>query len=72
MYKHGRGIAKDPVEAHFWYALAASQKCDDEDPIHGIAVRNRDDLETTLAASQVEDNERRVRDWKAKPRTENQ
>jgi hypothetical protein len=67
MYKHGRGIAKDPVEAHFWYALAASRPGAED--VQGIAVKNRDELAATLTASQLEENERRVKAWKPAAQT---
>jgi hypothetical protein len=63
MYKHGRGTVKDVVEAHFWYALAAGSKALEPD-VHGIAMKNRDEMAAQLSASQVAENERRVQEWK--------
>ncbi len=62
MYKHGRGVAQDYVEAHFCYSIAASGAVAGE--VRGIAAKNRDELAAKITAAQLAENERRAREWK--------
>ncbi|HRW65584.1 MAG TPA: tetratricopeptide repeat protein [Candidatus Competibacter sp.] len=58
MYEQGEGVPADKVEAYFWYALADSQG-------DGQAPQAKRDIAEKMSAAQIEEAERRLKEFKA-------
>lgn len=56
IYERGEGVGKDDVQAHVWYALSAASG--DEQ-----ATRKKAMLETSMSSGQMEEAERREKEW---------
>ena len=58
MYEQGQGMKADYVQAYFWYALADTQG-------DSQAPQAKQDIAKKMTPAQIEDAERRVREFKA-------
>jgi len=62
MYRSGRGVEQDDVQAYLWYELAASRE-------HAFGARSRDRTANRLTPEQVAEAQRLAREWdEAHPR----
>jgi hypothetical protein len=59
MYFNGQGVAKDYVQAHMWYNLAAAQD-------HDAAKNSRGIAEKLMSRNQIEEAQRLATDWMEK------
>ena len=64
IYAGGAGIARDNVQAHMWYDIAASQTQDVW--LRGIAGSNRDALAARMAPADLSKAQQLAAEWKAK------
>jgi TPR repeat protein len=64
MYAQGRGVPKDFIEAHKWTNLAASRE--DNEKFRTLCARDRDNLARRMTVAQLDDAQRRAREWKPK------
>jgi TPR repeat protein len=62
VYATGRGTAADPVEAHKWVSLAIARSSGDDQRRYATA---RDQLVTMLTPAQIEEAQKRAREWTA-------
>ncbi len=53
LYEHGRGVPRDPIEAYFWYTLAAANG-------NAQASASRDDLLARMSEAERAEARRRV------------
>jgi len=58
MYKNGRGVTQDYVQAHKWYNLAVSNGSD-------IAAKERDIVAKRMTPAQVAEAQKLAREWVA-------
>ncbi|HJQ58855.1 MAG TPA: sel1 repeat family protein, partial [Vineibacter sp.] len=56
-YQSGRGVPRDPVQAHMWLSLAAAKD-------NTNAARARERLATSMTAEQIAEALRLAREWK--------
>ncbi len=59
MYREGKGIPKDYVQAHMWYNLAAATW-------HFGAQEDRDALAELMTSEQIAEAQRLAREWRPK------
>ncbi|MEZ0223193.1 MAG: tetratricopeptide repeat protein [Alphaproteobacteria bacterium] len=68
MYETGLGVPRDLGEAYFWQTLnARSLGAAGSEYQTGLAITKSDELKARLTPRQVESQNRRIMDWKAKP-----
>jgi len=60
MYRNGRGVPKDYVQAHMWFNLAASNA-------HDKAVEDRDRVAARMTPVQIAEAQRLSLVWRPKP-----
>ena len=63
MYRNGKGVPKDYVQAHKWCNLAASQLTGKD---RERSVKNRDDIAKKMTSEQIAEAQRLAREWKPK------
>lgn len=64
LYAEGRGVSRDPVAAHMYYRLAAAPPAQAGDSaLRERADERRRELEERMTAEQIEEAERRAREW---------
>jgi TPR repeat protein len=61
MYRTGRGVPQDYVQAHMWFNLAASHTYPVDD-----AVADRDLVAARMTPLQIAEAQRLAREWKSK------
>ena len=66
LYKNGRGVEQDYVQAYQWFSLAASSFLESEEGDRERAVQNRDSLVMKMAAADLDEARKLVREWKRK------
>ncbi len=64
LYAEGLGLARDPVQAFKWFAIAIVRGSDSY--ARANATKGRDDIATKMSPAQVAEAERLARDWKPK------
>lgn len=57
MYRTGKGLPQDYVQAHLWYNLAGAGG-------ENMAIENRDIIAATMAPAQVAEAQKLARVWK--------
>jgi TPR repeat protein len=61
LYRDGKGVPQDYVQAHLWFNLAASQSTGED---HDQYAAARDDIATKMTAGQFAEAQRLAREWK--------
>jgi len=64
MYAAGKAVARDLVQAHKWYALAAAHFAPDEASFREKAVRNADSIAAKMTPEQIAEAQRLAREWR--------
>ncbi len=66
MYAAGKAVARDLVQAHKWYTLAAARFPPDEASFRDKAIRNADGVAARMTPEQIAEAQRLAREWKPK------
>jgi len=62
MYRYGRAVPEDDVQAHMWFNLTASRSTGED---RESAVSARDRARARMTAEQVAEAQRLAREWDA-------
>ena len=63
MYKHGKGVPQDAVQAHMWLNLAASRATIQQ--LRALAVTARETVAARMTPVDLSQAQRLAREWRA-------
>jgi TPR repeat protein len=66
MYKEGKGVQPDYVQAHVWFNLGAARFPTSEAEVHELVSQARAYLATKMSPSQVATAQKLAREWRPK------